>query len=632
MSFQEDTVHPDSRLHGSSSGKPIRVRILPPLSVLAGVAAALLVVANGSFHGFATNATAAWALTFGIVVFGAAITQAPRSIEMGLVPIVFIIPAIHFLWPLLGTTHQLILVDAGDFNQYLGLGSWLTSHPLNEAPHLGADYNTLQLNLWDHVSNFLRPGGIFLLSLFGSLSSREIGEIYTPFLAFGLGLQALGIYLFALAAFERLPPLACALIAVLFTISPAATWPAYASFLPQTVGMAFLLATTGTVIAVIQQWPQLSPRDETILGGALALSTFATLSIYPESSPLGAIICALFAFLSYRAIAAKGIGRFATYFCSVLALAIVMSPDSFLWAARGFWVQLGSFAHGGEQVSTPYTLLSAVLASIQLPLVEALLNQVPPAFRILSFVNVALGSLGLLGVIFLERQRIAYAVLAASILLFATVMLKYSSENFRSYALWPQLFSWNLFKAAQYTAPFVTIVALGGLILSSSRFFGHYAYIVVCPIMTCISLAIAIGQDLQAWPRGYKTELSRDTIDFLRQLPNDGRLLISLEGELHPYRYLIYGVLKERHFLSTEDWQAPEFDSSASVRARILSEPISYVLADGAGTIDGLPVLQKSGRFRVLDARSATFTHKINGFNIRPAVLLFTPQGLRIAP
>jgi hypothetical protein len=567
----------------------------------------------------------------GIVVFGTLVAQSPRSIEIALVPVVFAIPAIHYLWPLLGTAHQLILVDAGDFNQYLGLGSWLTSHPFSEAPHLGADYNTLQFNLWDHVSNFLRPGGIFLLSLFGSLASREIGEIYSPFLAFGLGLQALGVYLFALAAFEKLPAPACALIAVLFTISPAATWPAYASFLPQTIGMAFLLATTGTVVTVTQQWPNLSRRDATVLGGALALSTFATWSIYPESAPLGAAVCALFVLLSYRAIVITDIGRLTVYFCSVLALAIVISPDSFTWAVRGVWVQLGSFAHGGEQVSTVYTLLSATLASIQLPLVDVVLEHVPRVFVVLSVVMTALGVLGLFAVVFLERQPIGCAVLAASILLFAAVILKYNAEHFRSYALWTRLFSWNLFKAAQYTAPFVTTIALGGLIISSLRFFRRFAYIVACPILICISLAIAIGQDLQAWPRGYKTELSRGTVDFLRQLPNDGRLLVSLEGELHPFRYLIYGVLKERQFLSTEDWQAPEFDSSPSIRAQILSKPVAYVLADDAGMIDGLPVLQRSGRFRVLDARDATFTHKINGFNIKPIVLNFTPRGLSVA-
>ncbi len=597
------------------------MQILAPLGVLTSVAVSLAIIADCSFYGIATTAIVAWIGTIAGICVALGFAAACRDPwALALAVIVFAAPAAIFLWPVSGDLSNIVLVDAGDFNQYVGLGSWFTSHAITEPAHLGSDFNTIQINLMYHQMAHLRLGTAFLLSTFSSLTGREAAQVYSIFSGATAGLQATGLYLFSLCAFRRIPAPGSAIIAILYALSPNVTWPTYASFLPQTIGIAFALGCVGIYIS--------AARVGGLMAAALTvpfgLLFFATLSTYPECIPVVVAICGLFTMFAIASMKTRrrymlGIGRF--LIIGIMVAVFVSSPTA-TWAFKGFIYQITALPHGGPQVTTAAKLIEMLFAATRLPLIADLVMQTHPVVRVLGLIATLCAICGVFFNAWRGERHITWAIATATAILFAAVRIKYAQVPNVSPPEAATILTWNLFKSAQYAAPFVFAVGASGLIaiaMSAPRL----SWLLTTPLISL--LVVAIAEDDLIMRRAYVGRIDPAFITFLRGLPPDGRLLISLQGHSYYYRYVIYSVLRNRPFISTEDWQPIALYSDPS--SAFMSTPISYVLSDRAGAIPDLPVLMSFDDLNLLDAKDKVFTHTVDIAG-SPILLRSSPDGL----
>jgi hypothetical protein len=611
--------------------------MLLALSPLLGITVALAVVMNSSFYGIATEsvdwvAGIGCAVAIGYLLF----RYAPRFSDCAPVGIIVLVVVVHFLWPILTTGRTIILVDAGDFNQYIGVSSWLVQHPIGEPAHSGSSSNTIQHNVLAHQNSKLRLGISMLLAFFASLGSKELVEVYSPAVALFLGLQAVSLYCFMRAGFPGLPRYLLTISCVLYGVSATATWPAYAAFVPQTLGMAFAVGIASLWVSIVRENRLVQPLSENrFLYGVLGVLVFGAWAVYPEAFPFVAVFCFLYAVIHYRSNLYRqellsGLGKFLGI---VFLVWFLVSPNCFLWGLQGLYVQLGSIPHGGEQVSSPYNLLLTATLSTQLPLVAGILESVPSGYRVAGAVGCALLIFGF-GFLFIrdEGRNLAQAVMAASLLLFGFVLYKYSYSKYGYYPLWASLHTWNLFKAAQYVSPFVAAVSLGGVFSLASSLPTVWRRLLVAAVIL-VALILAQGQDRQVWSRSYTESFSEERISFLKGLPEEGQMLISLPNQEYATRYVVYSILRERSFISVSDWQPDELYRSAEEPASersIFAERIAYILTDDRGELAGLPVVSQYDRYKLLSVpTSSILKFKVVG-NGRPVVELESgPFGIR---
>jgi len=223
-------------------------------------------------------------------------------------------------------------------------------------------------------------------------------------------------------------------------------------------------------------------------------------------------------------------------------------------------------------------------------------------------------------------------VMAASLLLFGFVQYKYSYSNYGYYPLWVSLHTWNLFKAAQYVSPFVAAVSLAGVFSMASNLPAAWNRLFVI-MVTCIAVILAHGQDKQVWSRSYTENFPAELVSFMKGLPKQGRLLISLPGQDYPTRYVAYSLLSERPFISISDWQPDELygsDEGRAVERDIFVQRIAYVLTDDGFGFPDFPVVSRYDNYRLLSVPpSSILKFRVVG-NGRPQLDLESgPFGIR---
>lgn len=611
--------------------------MLLALSPLLGLSVVLIFVMNPSFHGVATEHVKWIAAVAGLTTTVSLMYHSVHRLR-DLIPIgvIFSIVVVHFLWPILSSDRSIILVDAGDFNQYIGVGSSLVLHPISEPAHMGLSWNTIQANVDNHQAAHLRLGISMLLSFFAALLSKGPAEIYSYMVSLFVGLQAISVYCLMLAGFRTLPRYLLVTASVLYGLSATVTWPAYAAFIPQTLGLAFAVGVTALWVLLVRDNCLARPlSDNWRTFVAMGVLAFGLWAVYPESFLLVVLIALLYAGLHYRSALWQknqllNIGKFLIL---TFLIWFVASPDCFIWGVRGLYVQLGSIPHGGEQVSSAYNLLATSMLSTQLPLVAGILESVPIGYKLLGVVSC---TILVVGFAFLfttvEMRSLVTAVAAAGLLLIGFVLYKYSYRNYGYYPLWASLYTWNLFKAAQYVSPFVAALSFGG-VFSLLQKFSVVSSRVLVAMVVFMGLALMYGQDRQVWSRAYTEKMDGELISYLNGLPREGRLLIHLSNKSYYARYVLYSFLSERPYLSVNDWQPDELyrqEEMAPAGNGIFSEQIFYVLADDSFAGDGFPVVARHENLRLLSVPPASsFRFKVVGIG-RPEINLESgPFGIR---
>jgi hypothetical protein len=582
------------------------------IAPLAGAAALLVVVANANHLGIAIDRVAWAAVIIGCLASALCLHRGGWR-ELALICGVLLLPAFYYLAPAILRGTRLFVVDAGDLPSYLSAASWLTHRPIIEAPDLGKNYSPGELFVVIHQLGYLRLGALFGLALAAVISERTVLEVFTFYSAGVLSLLSVAVYVFAQAAFPALDRRFCAAIAVLYSVSPIATWMAYAGFLPQVLGFAFLLSG----VAVFMTWIRLvldtpgkalDHRTTAEYALLLALMLFGAWCSYPEAVPVGLAFCFIYSGIlaaRSRALTRPVLTQFIFVTSIAIALAIALSPSTFLWGVKGMIVQLSGIPHGGEQLTGLRHLFGTMVLASQAPLVPGIIASMPLGFSLLGYTMCALGAVGLAGAL-RETPTVTLTVFVIGVLLFASVAFKYRFSAYGWYAAWPALFTWNIYKATQYLAAFVGVLALGGLILGTLRLRPAALRVAALLLVVLVPLGVTVGQATQVWQRA-STDVGRDLAVLVQRVPS-GRVLIDIDPARHAFwqGLALYSLVVGRPVITTRDLVPPAMTPrSEAYRASFLSVPLSYVITDIENRFSDLPVLDTYGRFRLLDARAA---------------------------
>jgi hypothetical protein len=600
----------------------INIYLLAPLLA---IAISIAVVANASFYGISTVDIAFLAsfFSFVVVILCAHKVDFANSTSVFLI---IIIVALYYLLPIFQNNANLFLVDAGDFNQYVGLSSWLTSHPISQPFPADEFYNTLYYNINDHQKYHIRLGASFLLSLFSAVSGMQVVQTFSYLTAIFLGLQALAIYVFLIVAFSKLPKRYAFIIAILYGISPTASWPGYASFIPQTLGLSFLIAIVTIFIMVIRSGEMVLPLiKKPFLLLVLGLLFFAAWSIYPEGVPLAIVFSTVFGLIFYNKslLERKIIIPILYNIGTIFTTWILISPSSFVWGIQGFIIQLNMIPHGGYQISSPLNIFFVMALASKVPLIELIINHSTSSYVASSY---TLGGLCFIGLLFLlkksEERSISIALLVTVAIVISFVAFKYRYERYGYYYLWSSLYTWNFFKAAQYLAPFVSAIGLTGFFFLQQRLIKPFRVVLLSAFFGASSIVLYFQYE-QVAERNYHYRFSQPLISYLQKLPADKRLLIDLDSQDYYTRYSIYSILSDRPFISSSDWQ-PDIlynkDHNNSKTNNFFRDPIGYILADDKSSfVKQFEIVSKFENFYLLKAPKEKIIVVINGNN-RPSI------------
>ncbi|MDB5954643.1 hypothetical protein [Ramlibacter sp.] len=559
--------------------------------------------------------------------------RVPDWREIGLLAVMLLAVYLHYLWPVMRAGSHIVLFSAGDFNQYVGMGTWLRDHGIADPVDFGLGFSPLQANVADHQASHLRIGALLLLGLFASFGRADVTSVFAAFTGFILALQALAVVLLARRLAPGLPAWLTTLAGLLFGVSPTATWAAYAAFIPQTLGLAFVVATVAAVAELVAARPaQPLPWRRTIAWALPAgLPAFAAWSCYPEAVPLGALmsVCYLAAALGphWRAPVVRR-----TALQIVLGVTLVwtlISPANFWWGVQGMAAQLHGVAHGAEQTVGVRNLLAMTMGAMGQPLngTGTLFSQ--GWFAAVSLACCGLGVLGI-GYLLTKRERaLPLAILLSGAILFGFVLQHYSQARIGTRPDWRAMYTWNLFKAATYLSPFVMPMAFVGLAALGRRLARSQGLHAACAVMALALIAIAVRQDAWAASKMNFVRIPADLRPLLANIP-PGRLLLDIhnnQDEADYYqRYAIYGVLRLRPFVSTRDWQpfhlyVPRDPGSDAMRDAFLAQPFRYLLSDRPRRYPGGRALASAGPYTLLDVAGLDFSTRLQEWN-RPAQIL----------
>jgi hypothetical protein len=153
------------------------------------------------------------------------------------------------------------------------------------------------------------------------------------------------------------------------------------------------------------------------------------------------------------------------------------------------------------------------------------------------------------------------------------------------------------------------------------------ARIVSVAAIALTSLGVSFGQDKQIWNRLYATSIDPELVAFLRRMPSDGRLLLDLApgmGIERYHRYVIYSILRDGAFISTNDEPSPAlYDNRHDHQeASFLSVPVSYVLEQGESRFGHLRVIDGYGTYRLLYAKGTELSFTLRDLNWDPVIKL----------
>jgi hypothetical protein len=545
---------------GGYNRKMPRELELTPFAPLAGTAATLAVISNFNLNGIPIQTIALPALAVGIIV-GLWLCCRCGWREITAIFIVFALPAIHFLAPVVYSNATLALVDAGDFGQYMAVSNWLLMHPITQPAGIGDDFTLLNPFVRNHQLEHLRMGSLFLLTLLAVVTGREIIEVYTPFCAALVGLQAVSAYALTRAAFPALSRRGHMIVGVLYGVSPIVVWAAVAAFIAQALGLAFLTAWIALFVGILRNDKADAPSVIVI-----ALLIFGTWSVYPEAAPLGVMICGLYFLLSRQSIPLWWPPA-----VTIVALAFLISPQTAIWGMKGLLAQLSGLPHGGEMVVSPLHLFGTIVGATQAPLVPPIILNLPPYAVAVCVAMCAVAVGGLAVSLWRGDRALSITFVAIAAFLFAFVAFKYRHSAYGHLATWSALFSWNLFKAAQYAATIIYPLAIGGALLAASMLPASLARRAAAVLVIAILLGVVAGQDRQVWSRIYTTSLDPMLKPAIERIPPGGRVHVDAP-QTNPYeRFILYGLLRGRQFTSEQD---------ASYTPREFSVPIAHIFKD----------------------------------------------------
>ena len=605
-----------------------------PAAVFVGAAAMLAVLSNLSFLGVAgtrPGTPVVLVLAALAIACGWRHLRAPRWRELAVFALVPVVAYLHFLWPLLQRPGaETVLMFAGDYNQYVAVAAWLQDHPFTVPAALDAGFNTLQVNVLDHQRSSLRIGAQLLLGFFATLGGVDVPAVYSVYCGFILGLQALAVALLARHLAPALPLWAAALAGLLYGVTPTAAWAAYAAFVPQTLGLAFLVAG---VVAAAQL---VAPEGERprLLRRALAagLVWFAAWSTYPEAVPLGALVVLAFVVVAHGArLAQAGVLRMlAIAAAGVLAAWVLASPLNFRHGVQGLLVQVQATAHGGAQNVSPWTLFATAIGAMQQPLIGDIGRFQGRWFEVASLAACALGLAGIVTLSAGRRRALPLAIAFAGALLVWYIQHRYAYERNAGYAGWDAMLTWNLYKAAAFLAPFLTAMAIAGVLVLGQRLGRAKGLGLAAALVATALVPAAVHQARWSHPEMSFLGVPPEARRMFATIP-PGRLLLDVHnGEPAQERYRRYGVysvLAPRAFLSTRDGQPTQLyalfdDDTRALRAALLSEPFSFVLSDRPLDHARFPQLARAGGYTLLDARGQDFQVTLQDYGAPPVTLV----------
>jgi hypothetical protein len=551
---------------------------------------------------------------------------------------VLVITYLHYLWPMvLHPDAELPLYFANDFTHYVAVSAWLQDHSILDPVSFGADYSTMLANVADHKGSKLRIGALLLMSLFASASGTDTPQAYAGYNSLVLALQAVAVSVLARRLAPSLPAWVAAVAGLLFGLCPTATWAAYASFIPQTLGLALLV--TGVTLFV-DLLDDLAARPVTWRAALLqavpaGLLFFAAWSCYPEAVPLGALMILCYMAIAYGLKLRDGNVRLglAQSVALVGGLAILLSPVNFWWGVQGMQLQVQVLGHGMEQRATPWTLFGMAVGAMEQPL-YATAGTLEGPLSVVSLLACIAAFAGMACLVARKDRALLLAILVSGTVLFLYVMQRYSFARYGHQADWKALYTWNLFKAATYMTPFLLPWAFVGVVTLAQRLGRARAMHATAVAFAAALLAVAVRQD--SWSAGKLVfvQLGPGMRPLLATLP-PGRLLLDMyntqEEADYFHRYALYPLLRHRRYVSTRDWLPHSIRVPTDPeRVEFLREPFSYVVTDRDGAYPGAPMVAGIGRYRVLDVRQLDFAvelHEAGQPNLTVVNLAASPSG-----
>jgi hypothetical protein len=555
--------------------------------------------------------------------------------EAALLAAVFLLVYVHFLWPLI--THrgtEVALSFAGDYNQYVGMGTWLQDRSILDPVNWDLGFNPLHSNVIDHQGAKLRIGALLLLGFLSTIAGHDVAQVFSGYSALLLALQALAVVLLARRLAPDLPPWVAGLAGALFGLCPTATYATWASFLPQAMGLALIVTGVAALTMLVD-----SQVDQPAgWGRGLArcipsgLLFFAAWSCYPEAVPLGVLVSLLYViFARARGLLRKPVLRgILQSAVGVLGVWVLASPPNFWWGVQGMIVQLQGTPHGGEQHITPWTVVGTMVGAIEQPLFPHVGVLSGEWFNLVSLAACAALLAGIAFLLVRAGNRLALAATAAAVILVGFVLHRYSFARFGTLADWDALRTWNVFKAAIYLGPFAMPAGVVGVIALGRRLAPARGAQAAAVAISVALLVLAARQDVVAARRMSYVRIPGELRSFLAAIP-PGRLLLDVHDSANEadynQRYSMYGVLRYRPFMSVRDGQPAALHMHREpelreFRTRFLSEPFPYVLTDAPHRYAGAPVVGRSGPYSVLDVRKRDFVVTITEWGKPPETLL----------
>lgn len=605
--------------------------------ILIGTASILLVVANLSFAGVSLGMGAV-AVVCGLaaILIYSQRTSVFRSIdriEVLILSGIVLVCSLSFLVPEMVHRSHLALLEAGDFWSYATTGSWLQHNSIENHVDAQTAFNPVLSRVMDFQLSFLRPGALFLYSFYSSAAGMMAPVAYSSYVAWLVALNAVAMYFFVAALSGPNNVLASTITALLYGLSPTLTWSAYAAFVPQALGFAFM---TATIALVIQRAQDIAFGDRSrlivqTLIVPLAILFGANWSAYPEVTPVVLCILGLYLLATfYRHLSDVAfLSRLLILAGTTIVACFVLSPMGFLWGMKGMIVQLAGAPHGGEQIITVYNIFRTMAGASLEPLIPESLDRATFLTQAGAPAILFCATIGIIHFTRSGRAGFVFAVSATAVLLFGYVAHHYGLKRYSDLPDGKALLTWNEFKAAQYIMVPFFAVGIGGLIhfaARANRFFRPAAASLCAVAVIVLSMApIIVRQDQRVLREAYPIRFTSALLS-LANLGKD-RVLFDLGDDSQTNRYLkwaIYSLLPDAYTVSTTDtaFYIDDFTSNVAMHKAFLRAPFDYILTRFPERYVGASRVAIVDSFELLDVDSVDFKFSMGG-NYNPTFVNF---------
>ena len=607
------------------------------MAVFVGLAGVLAVVSVINFAGFGTRVALpvlALAAALAAALGRRHLVVADRG-ELLLSAGIAFAAYLHYTWPMLAQAGSTgVMMYPTDYSHYVGVAKWLQLHSIEVPAQFGAATSPVELSVGYHQELRLRLGALMLLGLLADAAGSDVPRLFSLYSGFLLGLQALAVSLLAQRIAPGQPKWVPALAGLLYALSPTATWALYAGFVPQAIGLAFLLAAVVMLLHLVDDAAaaQRPWRERFTMALPAGLLLFANWACYPEGFPLGILVVGSYVLLSQgrRLLAADFWRALLPASGGLLAGWVLASPENFWWGLEGLVIQLGGTPHGGEQAVGPWPLFAMAIGAMEQPLFPQASAWTGSWFQLASAAACVFAGAGLAWLLARRERALPLAILLSAAFLFFYVAHAYSFARQGHLPTWRALYTWNLFKAATFASPFLVACAVVGWTSLGQRLARGAGLPAAAAVLALAVLAVVLRQDLVYVQRLSHLRISPELRTLLAGVP-EGRLLVDVHGRGTEFDYYqrnaIYGVLPARPFVSTQDWQPPHLDPAKAVdhlrdKRDFLREPFAYVLTDRPERYPSPPVVARAGAYVLLDVRRKDFVFTLQRDRLAPFTVL----------